>query len=226
MPRLAAGKAVSRRTASGKRHDLLVAGIFAERPARNCRRRGDGCEDFRNTPSGACADGVGAEAHPGQARPRGGHCPRSSRNRRPGSRLLSSTIRSAAVSSGDLAALPRDLGEGLAGQRLQRSVLEGEQEHLVGLAGRPARIFSEPRPARISASTRARVAGILQPLDPGLDPAFLDPERHRGVEAGRAGRIGVHVGGDPQAPRARRLDPRRWPRRSCPNSSRPDCLKW
>src|SRR3546814_17411199 len=37
-------------------------------------------------------------------------------------------------------------------------------------------------------------------------PAGLHPGRHRGVEPGCAGGIGVHVGGDPQTLRARVLD--------------------
>ena len=54
--------------------------------------------------------------------------------------------------------------------------------------------------------TRCADLRILQPLDPCVDAAFLHPRRHRGVEAGRAGRVGVHVGADRQAFGARRFD--------------------
>src|SRR3546814_3070220 len=46
--------------------------------------------------------------------------------------------------------------------------------------------------------------GIFQPFDPFLEPARLHPGRHRGVEPGRAGGIGIHVGRDPQ-PRGARI---------------------
>src|SRR6187397_3007585 len=44
------------------------------------------------------------------------------------------------------------------------------------------------------------------PPAPLLEAALLHPRRHRGVEAGGARRVGVHVGGDAQAGGARRFD--------------------
>ena len=49
---------------------------------------------------------------------------------------------------------------------------------------------------------------ILEPLEHRVDAAVLDPRGHRRRDAGAAGGVGIHVGGDAKPRRARRLDPR------------------
>ncbi len=97
---------------------------------------------------------------------------------------------------GRLAPQLRDLGQRLAGERLQRLGLELDEQHVL----RRSRAEQEVLPL---VRRRAHLLGhalpdlrLLQALDPGVEPAFLHPGRHRGVEAGRAGGVGVHVGAD------------------------------
>ena len=88
-----------------------------------------------------------------------------------------------------------------------------------GLRSTTISMFSAPPAARIrfsqsvcSARISARHAladrGIAQAREPGRVPARLHPGRHRGIEARRARRVGVHVGRDAQALAPRRLDVR------------------
>ena len=95
-PRLAAGS-------DGQPPDRLRAAGSASRRARSgragarsSRRRADGSEDFRNTPSGRHGGGVGAEATPRAAGPACGRCPptsgRTRRRRACGPRAMRSRI--------------------------------------------------------------------------------------------------------------------------------------
>ncbi|MCR5879989.1 hypothetical protein [Phenylobacterium sp. J367] len=102
-------------------------------------------------------------------------------------------------------ALAGDLGQGLAGQRLQLRVLEADQQGALGAGvalqvleplGRSAHLGQDLGPG----------GGVLQPLDPLLHAAGLNPGRHGRVETGGAGGVGVHVGRDPQALGAGGLD--------------------
>ena len=67
---------------------------------------------------------------------------------------------------------------------------------------------------------------VLQPLRSMLEAARLHPERHGRVEPGRAGRIGVHVGGDPQALGARAFSTLAMAASSLSQLALPACLKW
>ena len=92
----------------------------------------------------------------------------------------------------------RDLTQRLAGQRLQLFVLEADQQHALGRAGRVVQAF----PARVRRlhfldDALANVR-LLQTRDPRVEPAFLHPGRHRRVEPGRTGGVAVHVGSDVQ----------------------------
>ena len=60
--------------------------------------------------------------------------------------------------------------------------------------------FSHSSPGvTISVRTRCADLRIAQPRRPRVVAAFLHPRRHRRVEAGRAGGVGVHVGRDRRA---------------------------
>ena len=48
----------------------------------------------------------------------------------------------------------------------------------------------------ISLAMRWRSVGIREPLEGGLESAFLDPRRHAGVQARGAGGVGVDIRGD------------------------------
>ena len=106
---------------------------------------------------------------------------------------------------GTHAAHLRDLIEGLAHERLQRRVLERKEQCALG-AGAHQQVL----PRRIGIAHLRGDAGadggVLEALRPLVVAAFLDPRWHTGIEPGRAGRVDVHVGGDPRAGLARVLD--------------------
>ena len=104
------------------------------------------------------------------------------------------------------AAHARDFGERLAGQRLEFVAAESDQQNAIGRAGQHHQVF--PRVARRSHFLNDARAdrGVLQTPAPLFESAFLHPRRHGGIESGRAGGVGVHVGGDSQTVRARGFD--------------------
>ena len=98
------------------------------------------------------------------------------------------------------------LAQRLAGERLQRGVLEAQQQHILRIAGAlgeilPIGILVHHLGLHPGAQSR-----VLQPLDPAFQPARLHPDRHRCIQPGGAGGIIVHVGGDADAAGPRRLD--------------------
>ncbi len=104
-----------------------------------------------------------------------------------------------------LAAHLRHFRERFAGERLEFFVVESDQQQVVRRAGGEHQIF--PILARFAhflddAFARRR---ILQTLHPRIDAAFLHPRRHRRVEAGRAGRVCIHVRRNIEAGFARRV---------------------
>ena len=105
-----------------------------------------------------------------------------------------------------LATLTCHLAQGLAGQWLQFLVLEADQDQLVRLPHRQLRVFRSIRLAHVGQRPCA-LRRVLEPRNPLLDPAGLDPERHGRVEPGRACRVGVHIRRDAKAPRPCRFDP-------------------
>jgi len=87
------------------------------------------------------------------------------------------------------------------------SVLEGEEQDLVRASGLEIEIVPADRPLLHFLRDLDAERGVLQPRLPLAVAAFAHPGWHGGIEAGGAGGIGVHVGGDARAGRARRLDP-------------------
>ena len=145
-----------------ERDDVLVAHVVAEE-AREVAVRARMRAPLQEHALGATAHPSRSRSAPTAARARGGRCPRSSGSTRCSTRVPSSMTRSIAVSSGGCAAHRGDIGERLAGQRLQRLVLEREQQD-VAPAPASSNMFSQASVGvRISLRRVARDLRILQP---------------------------------------------------------------
>ena len=119
-------------------------------------------------------------------------------------RLSSWITRSIAVSSADLPRIAATWARVLPVRYLSESCLKPMSRTP---CGPPAP--ENPWPGcRISAITRRRTAGSFIRLCPLPQSALPHPGRHRRVEAGGAGGIGVHVGGDAEPLGLRRGDQR------------------
>src|SRR5439155_9415752 len=84
----------------------------------------------------------------------------------------------------------------LAGQWLERLVLEGNEEHAFGAARGEIEVLPvRTRRAHLAldAFTERR---IPKPSEPRAKTALLDPRRHARIEPGRTRGVRVHVGGD------------------------------
>src|SRR5213592_2593874 len=85
-------------------------------------------------------------------------------------------------------------------------VLEGDEEHSLRSAGGKVEVLPvRSRRAHFACDPLAK-APVAKARDPGAESAFLDPRWHGRVEAGRAGRVRVHVRGDLEAGVLRLLD--------------------
>ena len=117
----------------------------------------------------------------------------------------SSTTRSIAVSAGDLPRARATSASVLPTSGWSARVWNAVSSMPSGPA--PAKKFSQVAlPSCMSWAQRARVAGSSRRCDPGVEPALAHPRRHRRVEARRRGVVGVHVGAEVDAARARRFD--------------------
>ncbi len=105
------------------------------------------------------------------------------------------------------AAHGRNLRQGLAREVLEIGVLESDQQDILRAAGRQVPVLPGIRRRGDLPDQAFPGGGITKSLRPGLVAALLHPGRHGRVQAGGAGRVGVHVGGDVEALGARRLDP-------------------
>ena len=100
----------------------------------------------------------------------------------------------------------RDLGQRPSGKWLQRVALEGDEEHSLRPAGGKVEVLPvRSRRAHFACEPLAK-ALVAKARDPRAESAFLDPRWHGRVEAGRAGRVRVHVRGDLEAGVLRLLD--------------------
>ncbi len=100
----------------------------------------------------------------------------------------------------------RDLGERLAGQRLELLGLEADQQHALRRAGGEQQALPlHVRVAHLGDDFLADIR-LLQLCDPAVDTALLHPRRHRSIEPGRSRRVCIHVRRDRQTLLARGFD--------------------
>jgi hypothetical protein len=102
-----------------------------------------------------------------------------------------------AVSSG--AAPCGHFGQSFPGQMFERGILEPDQQHALGRAGRQEQVLPLVGRCAHFLGDAAPCFGIAHAGDPFCQSAFLHPRRHRAVEPGRSGRVQVHVGRDAHA---------------------------
>ena len=188
----------------GQSRALFLADIFAQQPCKIAIGAGMG-GGFQEHPARREGCRVGTEGHPWQGGlPRDIFFVHQEIDHLDPAAILDHQIDRRLCRTG--AAHRGDLGQGLAGQRLQLVILESDQHRLVG-AGMIEEIFPADRLALHFGEHALADFRILQPLFPLLIAAFLYPGRHRRIEAGRTGGIGIHIGGDAQTLCARHLDP-------------------
>ncbi len=102
------------------------------------------------------------------------------------------------------AALPRHFSQRLARERLERRILETQQQR-AGRAGRAIEVLPGGRRiAHLGQHARAN-RRVFEPRDPRFQAAVLHPRRHGGIKTGGARRIHIHVGRDADSGGARRL---------------------
>ena len=97
---------------------------------------------------------------------------------------------------GRCAAHARDLGQGLAGQRLQGFVPESYEQHARVVAGEQAQVFPGVAVGLHFGHHARADLRILEARDHGVVAAGLDPWRQGHGQTGRAGSVGIHVGAD------------------------------
>ncbi len=103
-------------------------------------------------------------------------------------------------------ALGGHLGQRHPGERLERVLLEADQEDAVRRARELVKRLPVLRRRPHLLEHPGADRRVLQPALPLLVAALLHPGRHRGVETGRARRVGVHVRRDAQSLGPRVLD--------------------
>src|SRR2546427_1059038 len=104
------------------------------------------------------------------------------------------------------AARLRDIRQRLAGEWLERLVLERNEEHAFGAARGEIEVLPV-RTRRAHLALDALTEGrIPKPSEPRAKTALLDPRRHARVEPGRTRGVRIHVGGDVESAGAWPLD--------------------
>ena len=102
------------------------------------------------------------------------------------------------------AALLRHVSQRPAGERLERRVLEAEQQR-AGRAGRAIEVLPGWRGIAHLGQHAAADRPVLEARDPRFQASVLHPRGHGGIKTRRARRVHVHVGGDADPRRARLL---------------------
>ena len=111
------------------------------------------------------------------------------------------------VGGGVAAALLHDVGEGHALQRLHVRLAQTGQQDVLRRQHEAAILPVDAWLCHLRGDAGAH-GGVAQTFDQGRDAAFVGPGRDAGIEAGAGEGVGVHVSGERQAFRARRLDGR------------------